>query len=302
MRKAFLAALLLFGCAAPIQGPALTASPEQAPQRVSSLPGPSWAFAVLGDNRGDRYRVFPVIVQRIHDDELAFVVHLGDMVQSGGERQLKAFTDAAAPIRGCLFPVIGNHEIRRDKDRHAFKAAFGLKGTSYSFSFNNAHVVVIDNASQEFSDGVLKWLRSDLEKHKKGVGGIEWVFVAMHIPPSGLGVQTHVDGEKAQLFEAGSRGIMDLLREYAVDVILAGHVHRAQVTDVPGGPRLVISGAAGAPQYRLGSPTHGYHRVTVTGAEVQIDFVAVSPGETMAASARASRPACPKVDATYEAY
>lgn len=139
--------------------------------------------------------MFPAIVQQIHaDGDLAFVIHLGDMVRSGGESQLNDFLKTSSPIRECFFPVIGNHEIGRDKERSAFKTAFSLKSTSYSFTYRNAHIAVIDNASQEFADDVLAWLRTDLEKHKKGGGGIERVFVAMHIPPAGFGINIHVEG------------------------------------------------------------------------------------------------------------
>jgi hypothetical protein len=90
----------------------------------------------------------------------------------------------------------GDRQPRDPPRRRAFKAAFGLKSTSYSFTYRNVHIAVIDNASQEFSDSVLKWLQADLERHKKGAGGIERIFVAMHIPPAGLGVTAHLEGDK----------------------------------------------------------------------------------------------------------
>src|SRR5512133_2888073 len=222
-----------------------------------------WSFAVLGDNRDDPDAVFPAIVRRISDDaELAFAIHLGDMTRSGSEAQLRDFMDSVAPIRALICPVIGNHDIRRDKHRRKFKAAFGLKGTSYSFSYDNAHFVVVDNASQELSPGVLSWLRADLEAHKKGTR-FERLFVAMHIPPAVPGVTTHGAGDKAAAYESGSRALMELLRQYAVDVVLAGHVHEAAIVDASIAPRIVISGAAGAPQGGR-PPKYGYHRVTVS--------------------------------------
>ncbi len=45
--------------------------------------------------------------------------------------------------------------------------------------------------------------------HRKGVGGVERVFVAMHIPPAGLGVSTYVEGSKVERFESGSRSLME---------------------------------------------------------------------------------------------
>jgi 3',5'-cyclic AMP phosphodiesterase CpdA len=148
---------------------------------------------------------------------------------------------------------------------------------------------------------VLNWLRADLEAHKKGVGGVERIFVAMHIPPSGLGVSTHVDGDKAQQFDAGSRSLVELLREYSVDAIFAGHVHRAQIVDVPRRPRLVISGAAGAPQYWALHPHYGYHRVTADGTEMRVEFVEVNRGQHTPMEHAASHGAsCPRIDETYD--
>jgi hypothetical protein len=139
MRTALIATVLL--AAVPLQvraAPVASASAKQEPDRALPPHGSPWSFAILGDNRDDPDSVFPVIVQRMQaDSDLAFVVHLGDCVRSGGESQLKDFLKASAPIRGCFFPAIGNHEIRRDKDRHDFKVAFGLKSTSYSFTYRN---------------------------------------------------------------------------------------------------------------------------------------------------------------------
>jgi predicted phosphodiesterase len=299
MRTVLLPGLLLAAASLPAcTARTANASPTQVAERPAPARGSGWSFAILGDNRDDPDSVFPSIVQQIHaEGDLEFVVHLGDIVRSGGESQLRDFLNTSAPIRECFFPVIGNHEIRRDKDRRAFKAAFGLRSTSYSFTYRNAHVAVIDNASQEFSDGVLKWLRADLEKHRKGVGGIERLFVAMHIPPAGFGITTHVEGGKAQQFDAGSRTLLELLRAYSVDAIFAGHVHRAQTVDVPGGPQLVISGAAGAPQYLRLRPHYGYHRVTVNGAETRVEFVEVNKGQNAPVEHAHSRQAtCPKID------
>ena len=294
MRNTLLAVLLLV-CAMPA-----TARPEgraipPASTTAAATSLTSWSFAVLGDSRDDPDGVFPAIVDRIHaDGSLAFVVHLGDMTHSGGESQLKGFLDASAPIRECFFPVIGNHELGRDKDRHAFKAAFGLKGTAYSFTYRDVHFVILDDASQEFSPDTLNWLRSDLEQHRKGTRGVERVFVAMHIPPAVPGLKLHVEGDKMQRFESGSRHLLELLREYSTDVVFAGHEHRVQVVDVPGGPRVVISGAAGAPQGWRRTPEYGYHRVTVTG-DVRIEFVEVKSGNVPNVSAPSVPRACPEV-------
>ncbi len=291
MRRLALA-VVLAAYAGPSPGsPPLTDGSESSP----------WSFAVLGDSRDDPDAVFPSIAARIRDDpEFAFTIHLGDMVPSGGEAQLKGFLRVAEPLRGCVFPVVGNHEVYRDPERKAFKAILGLKSTTYSFDFNNAHFAVIDNASQEFSPGVLAWLRADLAKHRKGTNGVEIVVVAMHIPPALPGLNVHVEGDKAERFQAGSTQLLALLREYGVDVVLAGHLHYARILDIEGGPRLVISGAAGAPQGWLKSKVYGYHRVTVRRREMRADFVEVRPGESRASTAtRGRRQACPTVSDAY---
>jgi hypothetical protein len=90
---------------------------------------------------------------------------------------------------------------------------------------------------------------------------------------------------------------MDLLRAHSVDAMLAGHVHRAETVDVPGGPELVISGTAGAPQW-LRTPDYGCHRVTLNGPEIRIEFVKVNKGQQASmSSARSWRPACSHVEA-----
>ncbi len=105
------------------------------PTLAAEQPRQPWSFAVLVDNRDDPDSVFPAIVQRIHGDAgLAFVIHLGDVVHSGGRSQLKDFLESSAPVRDCIFPAIRNHEIRRDRDRNDFKRAFKLTSTPKSAS------------------------------------------------------------------------------------------------------------------------------------------------------------------------
>ena len=299
MRTSLLAGLVLAAVSLPACSVrTANASPAQVPERPAPARGSGWSFAILGDNRDDPDSVFPVIVRDTGRRQPGLRASPWRHGAQRGQSQLKDFLKTSAPIRECLFLVIGNHEIGRDKDRRAFKSAFGLKSTSYSFTYRNAHFAVIDNASQEFSDGVLKWLRADLEKHRKGVGGVERIFVAMHLPPAGFGISPHVEGDKAQQFDTGSRVLIELLRAYGVDAIFAGHVHRAQTVDVPGGPRLVISGAAGAPQYLRLRPHYGYHSVPVDGTETRVEFVEVNKDQPVPVEhARSHHQAtCPNID------
>jgi hypothetical protein len=67
--------------------------------------------------------------------------------------------------------------------------------------------------------------------------------------------------------------------------------------DVPGGPQLVISGSAGAPQYWTLHPHYGYHRVTADGAETRVEFIEVNKGQQSHADNAPSQPAtCPKIE------
>jgi Icc-related predicted phosphoesterase len=159
---------------------------------------------------------------------------------------------------------------------------------------------VIDNASQEFSPGVLEWLRADLAKHRKGTNGIELVFVAMHIPPAIPGLNVHVEGSKAEKFQTGSAELLALLREYSVDAVFAGHIHTARTIELEGGPRLVISGAAGAPQGWL-KKVYGYHRVAVNDGKLRAAFIEVTPGEQRSQTMNVARrsQACPRIAGAY---
>ena len=86
-------------------------------------------------------------------------------------------------------------------------------------------------------------------------------------------------------------------REHGVRVITVVAEDSERPLDVPGGPRLVISGAAGAPQYFTLHPRYGYHRVTVDGAETRVEFVEVNKGEQSQADNALSHPAtCPKIE------
>jgi predicted phosphodiesterase len=197
---------------------------------------PAFSFLAFGDSSGGGPEQLQLAAQM---DKFSpdFVLHLGDMVESG----LDADADAQyfRPYAGLMarvpfFQALGNHDYGKDARAAAGRGFLkenyvpfhsvpltGLPPHYYFFDIANARFFVLDvNAfdGAKFAPALepgskqYKWLEYYLGKTEKA-----WKFVAVHEPLYSTGAHGPSEEE--------TRALEPLLLKYGVDVVFQGHDH-----------------------------------------------------------------------------
>ncbi|WJH37495.1 Ig-like domain-containing protein [Paenibacillus sp. CC-CFT747] len=186
--------------------------------------------------------------------DASFMVHVGDMVDNGfKEQEWKWWFEKAQQylLQTTLLSVVGNHEVTGTKGNGDFLAHFNhpqngldsLKGSQYSFDYNNIHFVVL-NSEYEY-DAQKEWLRTDLANTDQ-----RWKVIFFHRGPYGSIYDTaEVRSQWTPVFD-----------EFGVDLVMNGHDHiylrtHAMRNNEPAedgkGTTYVIPGSTGPKFYEL---------------------------------------------------
>ncbi len=255
---------------------------------VATGPAPGSArpfrFAVLGDARGEP-EAFAEVERKIQNEAPDFQIFTGDAVSYGANQaDWDAFFEAAsgdfrvenAMARIPFMPVNGNHESLVIN----YFAEFALPGTVspgevadsgggewYSFSYGNAHFLMLDDQPTGSQlDEETSWIKDDLSRLDRHA--TPWVFAVHHKPM--YTASAHAPDLAAR------ETWQPLFDEYKVDFDLNGHNHvyerslpirgfqpgtqngalaKADENGAPvdgSGTIYVVAGGAGAPLYNAG--------------------------------------------------
>jgi len=266
------------GSATPLTPPAATEAPlgpelpsatpavtYTLPTEPTATPSPSSAglplqFAVMGDSRDNRL-VFGEVLIRMTTDGSQFVVHTGDMVNSGTEDQWRLFAEDMQGYPLPFYPVPGNHDgLSGTLD--GFLAYSGAPARHYSFDRGTTHFTLADSHNGGVGADEVRWIRQDIVASQAALK-----VVVLHHPPFDPDGTDHI-------MAYGNQAFMDLMDELDVDYVFAGHIH-AYAQQERSGTVYVYTGGAGAPLYTEGHPQafHHYLRVRVLGDQVSVEVV-----------------------------
>ena len=171
-----------------------------------------------------------------------FVVHNGDMVQEypdNLERFYKSMDESLEQVRACgvePYYVAGNHDIGDKPDPTApashvsrevldwYHRTFGKSW--YSFDLDDCHFVVLNS---QIMNGTLPdaaeqeaWVGTDLAEH-----GEKRLFILLHMPPYLFDENEPSLGHYDNLADPARTWLLNLVRVYKVEMLVAGHVHFA---------------------------------------------------------------------------
>ncbi len=212
---------------------------------------PSYSFLVYGDTR-TRHEVHRKVVQAIVKDGIPeFAIQSGDLVENGEDSSLwPIYFDIEKDLLSQLafFPVLGNHE----RNTHEFAEFFQATSPYYSFSWGNAHFIVLNSdiansalnkpARDAFWAEQTKWLENELQTSQN----YEYRVVVAHHPP--FSAVSNRQGSNPEM-----RALVPMFEKYHVSIAFFGHDHNYQ-RNVQNGIQYVISGGGGAPLYDVNKP------------------------------------------------
>ncbi len=207
----------------------------------------SFSFAVMGDSRGG-VNTFKSILKKLNKTKPLFAVNCGDLVNNGRRGEYRQFKKLIRSFNYPLFFAIGNHDIL-SWGRMVYQEYFGP--TYYSFDFQQAHFILLDNALGRIDDHQFRWLERDLKQNDK-----TYTFMFMHIPP----FDPRPDKYHAMSSQPNAKYLMDLAAKYKVDRVFCSHIHEYHRQERDGIIYL-ITGGAGA---KLRSPEAYYHYLLIT--------------------------------------
>lgn len=237
------------------------------------------SFLVVGDCRdGDADHA--QVIRTMRGDH-AFLLHLGDMVPTGGDpSQWTTFLRIAAPIleRMPIVPVLGNHEIIAPSGPQLYRERFALpdggQKAYYVFDHGGVRILVLDsNAPLEAGTPQHDFALRELERASSDAG-LSALVVALHHGPFS-------SGRHGELEVMHTSGLLDAMRRARVDLVFSGHDHiyeRGQAD----GLKYIVSGGCGSPLYPSNArepyqlafvPAYHHVRVTVSSGRFEVDVL-----------------------------
>ena len=285
-----LIALMVLASAAVAQ----TVSPAPRQPRGKTLPGATFSFVVMGDNRTPWGRfamvkspeVSPIFVKLIDQVNVMspdLVLITGDLISGcTDDRDLAvaewdAFDEAIEAIEAPVYMVVGNHDVWSEWSRKLYAERYGPEW--FSFNHKGAHFIVLSSevAGARINGAQLAWLKQDLKRH--ATRRPKYVF--LHQPPWAYDEQTMTNvsrgyNEKRDkpVHEAWMRDVHPLLKKYGVEVVFGGHWHQYIFQEIDG-IRYVITGGAGAEVHGPQAPEwrgrfYHYAIATVRGGKTHL--------------------------------
>jgi predicted phosphodiesterase len=217
-----------------------------------------FSFAVVGD-RGTGAGTFKRIWEKLRDEPLSFMVHLGDYTRDGTKgyhRFLRREWAQKAPLPFPVFYVVGNHDVdEREFPISQFEKNYGP--TLFTFDYQGCLFIVLCVVDKPSTEKSLAFLESSLSARRQDY---RKVFVFLHVPP--------VRPDFAVRSARNTNEFVALFDRYHVDYVFAGHYHayaRVKVRNTV----YLVSGGGGASLER--GKFGRFHHATVI--EVGPDWV-----------------------------
>jgi len=206
----------------------------------SGLPGYlKGGIAVYGDSRTG-YAVHREIVEMVKSIMPAALFHTGDLVTNGtNQNNWDYFHNITGELLAStpFYPAVGNHENPNQSSTRYFEQ-FDLPGNErwYSVDVDGIRFIVLDTVSSIAANtSQYQWLESQLQS----VSADSTVAVVLHYPPFSTG--QHTADEKGL-----RQSIVPLFETHDVDLVLTGHDHNYERSEVNGITYLVTGGGGAA--------------------------------------------------------
>jgi acid phosphatase type 7 len=213
-----------------------------------------FSFAVVGDSGsgGKGQLAVAALLERLRPD---LVLHTGDVVYPAGQERHydRRFF---APYRNLiktvpLFPVLGNHDVRKGNGAaflENFHPPLGSSGSTkryYSFDWGNTHFVALDSELYHRDRGSNPKEQRDFLEQDLATTRKRWKVAFLHRSP--YGSSRHGGDEKVR------EDLEPLFVKHGADLVFSGHDHVYERTVPVTGVTYVVSGGGGRRLYPAGN-------------------------------------------------
>jgi len=234
--------------------------------RVKVADPEDFAFAVLGDNKGNYSFFEPLLHDIDHDAGIAFAIDVGDLVSEGKKGKYRRFLNQVQENLTIPFlTAIGNHDLNNGSSDN-YLEIFGP--TYYTFQIGQSYFIILDATTESgFDKPERQWVEDELQKAQTSKAR----FIFMHVPP----FDPRGSGFNKCLPEKDRKDLLDLFRRYKVSHLFASHIH-GYFSDVWEGVPYTITGGAGG-GLQGNDPEHFFHhylKVHVFNANGKVDIMA----------------------------
>lgn len=223
----------------------------------SQKSGNNFTFAVMGDNKNSISTFKHIITSINSESAIQFTMNTGDMVFDGNSIKYDFFLRQLKLFKNPMIPVPGNHD-EADGGTERYISIFGP--LYYSFTHGSTMFIILDDSNEENIDPwQLRWFKEELEKSKT----YKHTFVFMHVPI--YDPRRSIEEQPGHSLEDldSALEILNLMKQYHIDMVFAGHIHGYFKGDWEGVP-YTITGGGGA-EMLLSDPQHYfYHYIKVT--------------------------------------
>ncbi|MEJ5286065.1 MAG: metallophosphoesterase family protein [Bacteroidota bacterium] len=203
--------------------------------------GNSFRIGIMGDNRSNP-EVHSRKSKKLAKHNPYILLYTGDLCYSGKyfEWKNEFFTSEEQDLiaKAPFFNSLGNHEAKTDLVKVFLQAPKSASNDEfyYSFDYGDLHVLVLNTETDVSPDSPQwKFAEEDLARTTK-----KWKIVMFHIPAYSAG--GHGGNKKMQEFTTR------IFEKYGVDLVLNGHNHFYQRSQV-NGIYHIVTGGGGAPLY-----------------------------------------------------
>jgi Icc-related predicted phosphoesterase len=229
----------------------MTAAENIAPIACPGELGNSSKFVFLADSQVDtKEGVLPLdyFAKQIEKTgRVSAVIVGGDLVQTGAKFDLwTQFFNSMNPLLKniLLIPVMGNHEYHGDKTVRHWPHFFGVTAhdAMYTTTIGEAQIFVLNSSFTDdpsLIEPEVQWLENELAR-----SSAKWRIVSFHHPPYSVGIANNPAYPKKE-FRVVQKRFVPLFEKYHVNLVLNGHVHIFERSELHGVQYLIMGPAAG---------------------------------------------------------
>lgn len=221
-------------------------------------------FAHPDDKNASDFARRTALVQKIAEENPAFVTISGDLVVTGDEKNWKFWDKETQLWREkniLVLPALGNHDVRGGDAALAnyFERFPDLKQSRwYTARAGNVLLVALDSTGDGVREAQLEWLKKQLDTIPSGV---EFVIINLHHPPYTRSTDSWLGGGHSARSSEQRLGKLLEARQAntpARFIVFSGHVHNYERYE-HGGVTYIVTGGGGARPYEVPRKTGDHY-------------------------------------------